>query len=107
MLKKMVDIALSATFLAVHGLYKLRSHLESRTVPALYVAPDTNAQEDRLMVEWIEAVQERSALQAECDKPTFSRKLGAQAKLVNAIKTSGDKCHRLLVALRAHREVKR
>jgi hypothetical protein len=103
----MVDMALAASFLAVHILYKFRNHLGSRTPPGVDVVADVDAPEDRLMVEWIEAVQKRSALLSELDKPTVSRKCGTQTKLLNEIRTSGAKCHSLLVALRAHRKARR
>ena len=68
--------------------------------------PDANGEEDRLRREWILADWKRSALQAELDKPTFSRSLNAQTVLVNKVKAAGDKCHSLMVALRAHRKTR-
>ena len=96
MLTKMVDIALSGTFLAVHVLSRFRDHLQSRE-PAV-------REEDRLMAEWVEARTKRIALQAELDHPTASRHFGAQMKLLQAMKAARDKSYNLVVALRANRK---
>ena len=66
--------------------------------------PNAKGEEDRLRVEWILADWKRSALQTELDKPTVSRSLDAQKRLVNELEGAGDKCHSLMVALRTHRK---
>ena len=96
MLTKIVDLALSATFLAVHMLSRLQNHLRSRT-PGV-------REEDRLMAEWIAARRARFALQAELNQPTTSRPYGAQSTLLQAANAAGAKCHTLLVALKAQRK---
>jgi hypothetical protein len=96
MLTKAVEMALSALFLAVLLLSRFRNHLKSRT-------PITQ-EEDHLMAEWIEARQKRVALQAELDRPTASRLYDSQLRLLTAVKTAGDKCHDLVVKLRAIRK---
>ena len=95
MLTKMVDLALSTTFLVVHFLSKFRSRLHAGT---------TLGAEDHLMAEWIEARRQRFALQSELYRPTASRVHGAQTKLLDAFKVAGEKCHSLAAKLRARRK---
>jgi hypothetical protein len=99
MLTKVVDLALAATFLAVHVLSRLRDRLQSTTPAA--------RQEHHLMAEWIEADKRRSALYAEIHQPTVSRLFDDQNKLLAALKAAGDKCHVLVVKLRRIRKSKR
>jgi hypothetical protein len=64
-----------------------------------------NQEEDaRLEAEWIESRQEKDALQAELNAPTFSRLYAAQMEIIMETTAAGIKCHALLVKLRAGRK---
>jgi len=93
---KLIDVALGASFLAVHLLSKLRNRIQFAT-PA-------EREEERLMAEWVDARRKRVALESEMDRPTASREYGGQAKLFQATNAAKVKCRRVLVALRAHRK---
>jgi hypothetical protein len=72
-------------------------------VEPITITRNTLAREKtRLFAEWVDARQENSALQAELNRPTSSRLHDAQVKLVQAAKTAGDKCQRLLVEIQAN-----
>ena len=96
MLTKMVDIALNGTFLLTAVLTKSRNRVHSKRPAAL--------EEDRLIAEWTEANRSRIALQAELDQATYCRLYSSQIKLLQMSKAAGDKCHDLIIRLRAHRK---
>jgi hypothetical protein len=96
MLIKVIDMALGATFLTIYNLSRLRNYLALRK-------PANKEEDDRLVAEWIEACQKRDALQAELNEPSASRLYETQVTLLRTKKAAGDKCHHLLVELRAHR----
>jgi hypothetical protein len=97
MLLKMIDMALSVTFLTIHNLVKFRNRLTLR-------APANQEERARLVAEWVEACKRRDALQAEVNEPTTSRLYDTQATLLRTTKAAGEECHYLLVKLRAPRE---
>jgi hypothetical protein len=101
MLRKIIDLALDATFLSAYKLSKFRNYLTVRK-PADQ-EPEEQAEDARLVAAWIKACHERDALQAELCEPTASRLYETQATLIRTTKAAGDKCHHLLVELRAHR----
>ena len=101
MLTKMIDMALDATFFAIYNLSRFRSYLTLRK-PADQELDDQE-EDARLVAAWIEACQKRDALQAELNEPTGSRLYETQARLLRTTQAAGDKCHHLLVELRAHR----
>ena len=68
--------------------------------------PDAEGEEDHLKSEWTEANRKRSALQTELHKPTVSRLLEAQTKLVNELEAARDNCRSPKVALGAHRKTR-
>jgi hypothetical protein len=101
-LLKMIDMALDVAFLTIHNLAKFRNRLASRNsrTPA-----DQNREEDAALVaEWVEACKRRDALKTELSEPTTSRLYEAQATLLQTSKAAGDKCHYLLVKMRARRK---
>jgi hypothetical protein len=96
MLIKAIDMALDVTFLTIHNLARFRNYLT-------FEKPTYREEDARLVAEWLEACQKRDALQAELSAPTTSRLYDTQATLLRTTKAAGDKCHYLLVKLRAHR----
>jgi hypothetical protein len=98
MLIRMIDLALNCTFFTIHGLARYRNYLTFRK-------PTYQEEEARLIVEWLEARHMRDALKAELNVPTFSRLYDAQATLLRTTKAADEKCHYLLVKLRAHHRV--
>ena len=101
MITKAIDMALDATFLTICMLSRIRKYFTVRK-PADQ-DPADQAEDARLVAEWIEACQKRDALQAEIDDPTTSRVYETQVTLLRTTKAAGAKCHHLLVELRAHR----
>lgn len=91
---KIVDLALGGLFLAVHGLYGLRTTLQGKALDP----PDS------LMAEWIEARENQAVLHLELTHPTASQLYGSQVKLASRAKAAGDYCYRLVVAMRAARK---
>jgi hypothetical protein len=65
----------------------------------------TERDEERRMAEWTECNKNSCELRAELEHPTVSRLHSAQLKLWLAVKAKGDKCHSLLVAIRAKRMI--
>jgi hypothetical protein len=66
----------------------------------------TARQEDRLVADWTECRRIGDALLAEIEHATYCRLLDTQVKLWKECKAQGDKCHSLLVELRARREAR-
>jgi hypothetical protein len=96
MLIRLIDMALDVTFFTIRNLAKIRNYLTFRK-------PTYREEDARLVVEWLEACQKRDALQAELSAPTISRLYDTQATLLRTTKAAGEKCHYLLVKLRAQR----
>ncbi len=69
--------------------------------------PLTEQQEDQLIADWTACRLKGEALQAEIDHATCSRLFDDQVKLWQEVKVQGDKCHKLLVELRACRKARR
>lgn len=58
------------------------------------------------MADLVRARKKGAALQAELEHPTFSRLYGTQMMLLEAVKSAGDECHSLLIAMRANRKAR-
>jgi hypothetical protein len=98
-LLKAIDMALDVAFFTIHNLAKFRNRLSSRNCPA----PAEREEDASLVAEWVEACKRRDALKTELSEPTASRLYQAQATLLQTSKAAGDKCHYLLVKMRARR----
>jgi hypothetical protein len=66
----------------------------------------TARQEEYLIAEWTACRLIGEALQAEIDHATYSRSFETQMKLWEENKAQGDKCHSVLVELRARRKAR-
>ncbi len=66
----------------------------------------TARQEEHLIAEWTACRRKWRALEAEIVHATHSRLFDDQVKLWQEVKVQGDKCHGLLVELRALRKAK-